>query len=130
PRGRRRGGRGRRSRGGRGAGGLRRWHEGGQHHVPVGGRAQGQAPLLRAGGARQDVLDGGGGATVPRVEQARDQRAAHGEHPTWPAAGEDGRHDQLARGDRGGRTRAGVTSYACRYHGLVERAHGGDVSIV
>src|SRR5207302_3941522 len=120
----------RRGRGARRRGAGRRGTEGGKHHVPVGGRAQGQAPLLRAGGAGQDVLDGGGGATVPRVEEVRDHRAASGKHPTWPAAGEDGRHDQLARGDRGGRTRAGVASCACRYHGLVERAHGGDVSIV
>src|SRR5439155_21665313 len=104
--------------------------EGGKHHVPVGGRAQGQAPLLRAGGAGQEVAEVGGVAAVVHIEEVRHARAASGSRPTRPAAGEDGRHDQLAGGDRGGRTHAGVGSGALRYQGLVERSHRGHVSIV
>src|SRR5437762_9661558 len=62
---RRRAGRGRRRR----SGGT----ECSQRHVPVGGRAQGQAPHLRAGGAGQDVLEVGGVASVVRVEEVRSE---------------------------------------------------------
>src|SRR5207302_299317 len=120
----------RRGRGARRRGAGRRGTEGGKHHVPVGGRAQGQAPLLRAGGAGQDVLEVGGVASVVHVEEVRHARAASGSRPTRPAAREDGRHDQLAGRDRGGRTYAGVGSGALRYQGLVERSHRGDVSEV
>src|SRR5207247_715702 len=104
--------------------------EGRKHHVPVAARAQGQARLLRAGGAGQDVLEVGGVASVVRVDEVGHPLAASGNQPPRLAAGEDGRHHQLARGDRGGGTRAGVVSGAVRYHGLVERSHRGDVSEV
>src|SRR5206468_1308586 len=138
-RGRRRGGRGQRGRGGRGGGGGgerrggrrrvagRRRQEGGKHHVPVGGRAQGQARLLRAGGAGEDVLEVGGGAAVLHVEDEGHRLAASGSRPSRLAGGEDGRHDQLAGGDRGGRTRTGVGSHALRYQGLAERSHRGHM---
>src|SRR5436309_15803430 len=71
----------------------REWTEGGEHHVPVGGRAEGQAPLLRAGGAGEDVLDVGGGAPVLHVVDVLHPLAASVKHPTRLAAGEDGRHD-------------------------------------
>src|SRR5213076_2539869 len=120
----------RRGRGARRRGAGRRGTEGGKHHVPVGGRAQGQAPLLGAGGAGQDVHEVGGVASVVHVEEVRHHLAASGNQPPRLAAGEDGRHDQLARGDRGGGTRSDVVSRAVRDHGLVERSHRGDVSEV
>src|SRR2546422_876669 len=101
----RHGGGGGRRRGGRRRVGGRRWQEGGKHHVPVGGRAQGQAPLLRAVGGGQDVLEVGGGAAVLHVEDVRHRLAASGSRPSRLAGGEDGRHDQLAGGGRGGRAR-------------------------
>src|SRR5881397_2307299 len=126
-RGRRRArGRGQR-RGGRRRVAGRRRQEGGKHHVPVGGRAQGQARLLRAGGAGEDVLEVGGGAAVLHVEDEGHRLAASGSRPSRLAGGEDGRHDQLAGGDRGGRTRTGVGSHALRYQGLVERSHRGHM---
>src|SRR5439155_1325226 len=54
---------------------VRQGAEGRQNHVPVGGRAQGQAPLLRAVGTGQDVLQVGGGAAVLDVDESE---RAHG----------------------------------------------------
>src|SRR5205823_4906116 len=104
--------------------------EGGNHHVPAVGRAEGQAALLWAGGAGQDVLEVGGGAPVPHVEDVRHPLAASGSREHRLAAGEDGRYDQLGGGDRSGRARAGGGSVAVRYHGLIERSERGNMSIV
>src|SRR5438093_788750 len=109
---------------------LRRRAEGGQRHVPVGGRAQGQAPLLRAPGAGQDVLQVGGRTAVLRVDEVRHHLAASGGRGAWLAAGYDGCHDQFAGGDRRRRTHGGVGSHALRYHHLVERARRGNKLIV
>jgi len=78
-----------------------------QHHDPVGGRAQGQVPLLRAGGAGQDVLEVGGGAAVLRVDEVREPLGCFRRPRPWLAAGEDGRDDQLAGRHRGGRPAVG-----------------------
>src|SRR5207247_10739276 len=97
---RRRSGGGRRGvRGGRGGRG-RSGTEGGEHHEPAGGRAEGQAPLLRPAGAGQNVLEERGGAPVAHVEDVRHPLAASGNRVTRLAAGDDGRHDQLAGEDR------------------------------
>src|SRR5207253_10529293 len=97
------------------------WMEGGKQHVPVGGRAEGQAPLLRAGGAGEDVREVGGGAPVPHVEDVRHHLAASGNRVTRLTAGDDGRHDLLAGGYRGGRTPAGGASCVVLLYGLDER---------
>src|SRR5213078_2945010 len=123
-------GRGQGRRGGRRRGGRDDGMEGGKHHVPGIGRAEGQATLLRAGGAGQDVLEVGGGAPVPHVEDVGHHLAATGSREHRLAAGEDGRHDQLAGGDQSGRARAGVGSLAVRFHGLIERSHRGHMSVV
>src|SRR5207249_10402368 len=130
--GRRRRGRGRRQgrRGGRRSGGRDDGPEGGKHHVPGVGRAEGQVTLLRAGGTGQDVLEVGGGAPVPHVEDVGHHLAAARSHEHRLAAREDGRHDQLVGGDRSGRARAGLGPVAVRYHGLVQRSHRGHMPVV
>src|SRR5439155_5294263 len=113
------GGRGRRGRGrgqGRRRGGGGDGTEGRKNHVPGVGRAEGQATLLRAGGAGQDVLEVGGGAPITHVEDVGHHLAAARSREHRLAAGEDGRHDQprLVGGDRSGRARAGGGSLAVR----------------
>src|SRR5207244_10230369 len=112
------GGRGQGRRGGRRSGGRDDGPEGGKHHVPGVGRAEGQVTLLRAGGAGQDVLQVGGGAPVPHVEDVGHRLAAARSREHRLAAGEDGRHHQLVGGDRSGRARAGVGSVAVCGPGL------------
>src|SRR5213078_1507127 len=116
-----RGGRGRRRVGGRGGGrrGLCGGRggsggsgtEGGEHHEPVAGRAEGQAPLLRPLGAGQDVLEEGGGAGVAPlasrdhglVERSRRGHTSVVRRRCLQIGGRGRRHrDREARGRRGG----------------------------